>query len=198
MPDLFANQDPEILCHEGRELLWLWHDFLRDPETCTQTLCETLPWQQSSLTLFGKTHLLPRLQSWHGDKSYSYSGRRLDPEPWTDLLQEIRRQTEEVTHHSYNSVLCNLYRNGKDHMGWHADDENALGATPWIASVSLGCARDFHLRRKGTHTTALRLSLPHNSLLLMAPQVQQHWQHAVPTRCKLAGQRLNMTFRLIV
>src|SRR5690606_5801874 len=115
----------------------------------------------------------------------------------TDELQQARALAEGLTGQHYNSVLANLYRNGLDHMGWHADDEAELGQTPWIASLSLGAERDFCLGRKGANRIALRLALPHNSLLLMAPQLQRHWQHSLPVRKRVQTARLNLTFRLI-
>jgi alkylated DNA repair dioxygenase AlkB len=36
----------------------------------------------------------------------------------------------------YNATLCNLYRNGNDSVGLHADAEPEMG--PVISSVSLG------------------------------------------------------------
>jgi alkylated DNA repair dioxygenase AlkB len=38
----------------------------------------------------------------------------------------------------FNSVLANLYRDGRDRMGWHADNERELARVPVIASLSLG------------------------------------------------------------
>ena len=49
---------------------------------------------------------------------------------------------------TFNSVLINLYRNGKDSVAWHSDDEIMLGITPTIASVSLGEVRKFEMRPK--------------------------------------------------
>ena len=38
-------------------------------------------------------------------------------------------------------MLANLYRDGSDSNGWHADDEVELGDAPVIASVSLEATR---------------------------------------------------------
>ena len=48
----------------------------------------------------------------------------------------------------FNSVLANLYRDGRDCMGWHSDDEPELGPAPVIASVSLGATRRFVLKHR--------------------------------------------------
>lgn len=197
MTQLFPALVPEPVRLDGAPLLWLWRDAFAGADAIWRSLHDSLPWQQPQLTLYGRTHPLPRLQSWHGDAAYRYSGRLFVPEPWTPLLLSLRRQTENLTGRRYNSVLCNLYRDGKDHLGWHADDEAELGGAPWIASASFGAERDFCLRHRGQHRQALKLSLPHNSLLLMAPALQQHWQHSVPARTRLAAPRINLTFRLL-
>ena len=41
-----------------------------------------------------------------------------------------------------------MYRDGKDHVSWHSDDETLFGRLPTIASVSLGDLRVFELRKK--------------------------------------------------
>ncbi len=97
----------------------------------------------------------------------------------------------------FNAVLLNLYRDGRDGMGWHADDEPELGADPAIASVSLGAVRRFclrHRRRKGLRAD---ISLSHGSLLLMSGATQQHWVHAVPKTAVPTGERINLTFRTV-
>ena len=170
------------------------------PAALMNELVSTLPWEQPSLQLFGRWHRIPRLQCWCGDAgmSYRYSGRRHDAHPWNAPLQTLRTLAQEYTGQRYNSVLVNLYRDGADSMGWHADDEASLGATPWIASWSLGAERDFTLRRRGSHGIEHVLPLQHGQLLLMSPAVQRDWQHALPRRRRVSAARLNLTFRYIV
>ena len=56
-----------------------------------RNLAADLVWQQGSVRLFGREISEPRLTSWVGDVSYSYSGRILDPRPWPEYLKELRR-----------------------------------------------------------------------------------------------------------
>jgi len=185
----------------GTPGLTLWQPLLPADEACAllDGLIATLPWQQPHITLYGRTHPVPRLQSWHGDAeaAYRYSGLAMTPAPWTPLLAGVRDQVSAACGHPFNSVLANLYRDGRDSMGWHADDEPELGESPWIASLSLGATRDFALRPKGGRRTALTLPLRHNQLLLMPPAMQRHWQHALPRRLRVGTPRVNLTFRLI-
>jgi alkylated DNA repair dioxygenase AlkB len=96
-----------------------------------------------------------------------------------------------------NSVLANLYRDGADHMGWHADDESELGAEPVIASVSLGAARQFQFRPRPRGAIALRLDLRPGSMLVMAGATQRHYHHRVPPTARPVGPRINLTFRRV-
>ena len=157
-------------------------------------------WEQRSIRLFGQEFPQPRLTAWHGDAEarYTYSGLTWEPRPWTAALQVLRRRVEAATRTTFNSVLLNLYRDGRDSMGWHADDEPELGPAPAIASVSLGAPRRFRLRpRAGLGHAPLSLDLPHGSLLLMRGPTQQHWQHALPKTARPVGPRLNLTFRWV-
>jgi alkylated DNA repair dioxygenase AlkB len=94
----------------------------------------------------------------------------------------------------YNAMLCNLYRNGNDSVGLHADAEPEMG--PVIASLSLGAERLFRLKRKDG-TVAFSERLPHGSLLIMAGKTQKHFKHEVPKEPDVTQPRINLTFRHI-
>jgi alkylated DNA repair dioxygenase AlkB len=164
-----------------------------------QALLTDVAWQQDTITLFGKTHLLPRLHQWFGEAgtSYRWSGIQMHPKPWFPALAELHRQAEIHTNTLFNCVLINLYRDGNDCMGWHADDEAVLGEKPVIASISLGAERDLLLRRQHARNASQRITLNHGSLLLMAGDTQSNWQHALPRRKHVTSPRINLTFRYI-
>ena len=159
-------------------------------------LAET-PWRQDSIVLFGKPHLQPRLTAWYGDASYTYSGLRLDPLPWTPLLAEIRAAVERACGLRFNSVLLNYYRNERDSMGMHSDDEPELGPDPAIASLSYGASRSFVLRHKRNKRT-VKLDLHDGSLLLMSGALQSNWLHGINKSTRSIGERLNLTLRFVV
>ena len=163
-------------------------------------LAATVGWEQRTIRLFGQQFPQPRLTAWYGDPAarYTYSGLAWEPHPWLPVLTRLRQQLEAATAARYNSVLLNLYRDGRDSMGWHADDEPELGPAPTIASLSLGATRRFRLRpRAGLPHTPFSIDLPHGSLLLMHGSTQQHWQHALPKTARPVGPRLNLTFRWV-
>jgi alkylated DNA repair dioxygenase AlkB len=161
-------------------------------------LLAELAWEQESISIAGRTVLVPRLVCWYGDASarYRYSGVDHQPLPWTGTLSEIRMLVESRVGAPFNSVLGNYYRGGSDSMGWHADKEAELGINPTIASLSLGVSRRFLLRHNRTHEQC-ELKLAHGSLLMMAGSLQHHWRHCVPKTRAAEDPRINLTFRYI-
>lgn len=164
-------------------------------------LSTELNWTQPQIRMHGKLLRVPRLQVWMGDasSSYAYSNQMFEPQPWHPDIIDIRERITQTIGQRFNSVLCNLYRNGQDSVSWHADDEPELKAQAVIASYSLGAERSFQLKPKHDRASKLRhrFSLPHNSLLVMSPCVQQAWLHQVPKTKKVAVPRINLTFREI-
>jgi alkylated DNA repair dioxygenase AlkB len=166
-----------------------------------QRLRTEIDWKEETILMFGKEVMQPRLVAWYGDPgtSYTYSGRTMHPRPWSPPLLDLKTRIEAVSGHAFNSVLLNLYRHGKDSMGWHSDNEPELGKNPFIASLSLGSARRFHLKHTSrSEVERIRLDLTHGSLLLMGGEMQHHWQHQISKTAKDVGERINLTFRLIV
>jgi len=156
-------------------------------------------WQQDDITVFGKTYPQPRLTALYADndKPYSYSNIKMHPHLFSAELLEIKSSIEKLINVSFTSCLLNLYRDGKDSNGWHADDEKELGENPAIASITLGQERFFHLRLKNDKTIKHKLLLQHGSLLLMKGETQHHWQHQIAKTSKPIGERINLTFRVI-
>lgn len=170
-------------------------------EEAFAALQDEIAWRQESIHIFGRWVKQPRLSAWYGDPQavYRYSGRRFMPLPWTPMLATLRQRAESLTGARFNSVLANLYRDGDDAMGWHADDEPELGAQPVIASLSLGATRSFRLRHRQREDLGVqRLPLTDGSLLCMTGPTQQHWQHAIPRERRVRTPRINLTFRYVV
>jgi alkylated DNA repair dioxygenase AlkB len=176
-------------------------DFLaaEEADAYLERLLVELDWREESLAIAGRALKAPRLVCWYGDPGarYRYSGTDHEPLPWTEALGRLRRRVEEGCARRFNSVLGNLYRDGGDSLGWHADKEKELGPEPWIASLSLGAERRFDLRHNQSRET-LSLSLKHGSLLLMGGALQHHWRHRVPKQPGAGGPRINLSFRAIL
>jgi alkylated DNA repair dioxygenase AlkB len=175
-----------------------WRDF--EKEKLPKINFKNIDWQHDKLNMYGKEVYLPRYSAWYGDsdKPYTYSGLTLQPKKWTKGLFGIKKQIEKITTVKFNSVLMNWYRDGKDHMGWHADAEPELGKNPVIASINFGATRDFMIRKNDNpKNNTIKIPLEHGTLLIMAGEMQHFWQHSVPKRVNIQESRINLTFRII-
>jgi alkylated DNA repair dioxygenase AlkB len=150
---------------------------------------------------------VPRDEAYYGDPGteYTYSRREYRPLEWIpellDLKARVEKATPEMAYENlsltrtpFNAVLCNLYRDGNDSVGLHADAEPEMG--PVIASVSLGAERLFRLRGKDGKVV-LSETLPHGSLLIMAGNTQKNFKHDAPKQPSIKEPRINLTFRRI-
>jgi alkylated DNA repair dioxygenase AlkB len=196
---LATNGSEEVLT--GAEL-WFAPDWLESgqADALLAELRGSIEWETHRIRLFGREVDSPRLSSWIGDEgaAYTYSGTRFQPRPWPHALAEVRRRLARELGCEFNSVLANRYRNGRDYMGWHSDNESALGPQPIIASLSLGAARRFMLKHRQEPSCKLELPLAHGSLLVMRGDTQTHYKHSLPRTARPVGERINLTFRRIL
>ncbi len=173
---------------------------LQESNEIFQILRDEINWRQDKMKLYGKDIDLPRKTAWYGDrdKSYTFSGIHLNPEPWTPILLKVKERIEEVARVQFNSVLLNLYRHGNDGISWHTDAEPELGENPVIGSVSFGGARRFMFRHGQDKNLKAEVELTHGSFLLMAGETQHFWQHQIPKTARQVEPRINLTFRVII
>lgn len=185
------NKNPDFTLYRG----YLTNDIANSN---FESLVNETQWKIETLTIFGKKVLTPRLVFSYSDAgiSYKYSGVTHSPLYWPKFLEIIRDQIAEDFHY-FNFVLLNLYRHGKDYMGYHRDNEKTLKPNPVIASLSLGETRTFRFRHYQTHET-LSLELSHGDLLLIHGDTNTFWEHTVPKRLKVKKPRINLTFRSII
>ncbi|TPX61494.1 hypothetical protein PhCBS80983_g01095 [Powellomyces hirtus] len=106
-----------------------------------------------------------------------------------------------------NIVVANRYRGHNEGVGAHTDKLTYIGPRPTIGSLTLGAARPFRLRRLARpHSPAqtYNVVLPHNSLLIMFPPMQEEYRHEVP-KCNPKhltphpishDVRINLTYRV--
>lgn len=165
-----------------------------------EILRDEINWRQDKMKVYGKDINLPRKTAWYGDmdKSYTFSGIHLNPEPWTPTLLEVKERIEDVAGVEFNSVLLNLYRHGNDGISWHTDEEPELGENPVIGSVSFGGTRKFMFRHRQDKDLKAEVELTDGSFLLMAGETQHFWQHQIPKTSRHVEPRINLTFRVII
>ena len=199
MNSLFQSE-PIVLNLPDAEIIYYPHFFdKKEADAIFAQLTNDIPWQQDDIRVFGKIHPQPRLTALFGNegKSYSYSNIKMQPHPWTLLLQKIKSYVESVSDTNFTTVLLNQYRDGKDSNGWHSDNEKELGTNPIIASISFGAERVFQLKHNSILGLKQNILLEHGSLLLMKGTTQHFWKHQIPKTAKPIGSRINLTFRVI-
>lgn len=172
-----------------------------DQDSCStlfNTLITSLDWQADEIYMFGKKITTKRKVAWVGDEgcSYTYSGVKKLPQPWTPELQLIKSKLETIAQWSFNSCLLNLYHDGNEGMGWHSDNEKELDRTAPIASLSFGGERTFTFKHKLDKTTASIL-LENGSVLIMHAPNQEFWHHSLVKTKRHVAPRINLTFRAI-
>jgi alkylated DNA repair dioxygenase AlkB len=203
MSSLFPSTDrlEKIPIQDGEMLFLNSLKLEHSHDTVLDRLIADTPWRQDKILVWGKLVPQPRLVAWYGDRerNYTYSGITLTPLLWTDLLLEIKRRVESVAGSPFNSVLLNYYRDHRDSMGLHSDDEPELGSKPVIASLSLGEERTFVLKHKvDKFVKPIRLKLKSGSLLVMKGETQRFWKHGISKGTRPCGGRVNLTFRRII
>jgi alkylated DNA repair dioxygenase AlkB len=182
---------------------WLDHDPAwlgrGDADALLETLRRELAWEQRAIVLFGRSVLQPRLIAWAGEVGYRYSGQTLEPRPFTPALAGLLARVRVRAGAPFNHVLANRYRDGRDSIGFHADDEAELGPDPVVATVSLGAVRSFVLKpRRKADGQGHVLELSHGSLVVMGGACQRHYVHGVPRQLTVREERISLTFRTIL
>ncbi len=185
LPDGFSYQANALSAQKSLELFYY--------------LQQHLNWQQPSIKVYGKSHVIPRLQCFIADHdvNYGYSGSQLIVESWPKVLDAMRVRLSRALQIPFNALLVNLYRDGHDCMGWHSDDEKELGEQPTIASVSLGAERVFKIKHKHNNEQH-SIVLQSGSCLIMNGFSQRDYQHSLPKQQRLKHPRINLTFRSII
>jgi alkylated DNA repair dioxygenase AlkB len=177
-----------LVRHRLDERSWLeevprWaaqHDRLFD------LLLAEAPWRQRQRRMYERTVLEPRMvAAWSGE---ALAGL---PEP----LEQMRRAVSARYRVEFDSVLVNLYRDGRDGVAWHGDNNRKTLHDPLVATVSLGERRRFLLRPGVAGGPTHRFRPGGGDLLVMGGACQHDWQHTVPKEPAGAGARMSITMR---
>jgi alkylated DNA repair dioxygenase AlkB len=148
-------------------------------------LREEAPWQQRERWMYDRKVLEPRLVA-----AWSGAGLADLPEP----LEAARRRLGEQYRVELDSVLVNLYRDGRDGVAWHGDTVRKRLPTAVVITIALGERRRFLLRRGASGPASATLRTGQGDLLVMGGRCQHEWQHTVPKEAR-AGARMSITMR---
>ena len=142
-----------------------------------------VPWQQDVYNFSGKEVKAPRLTARYG-ADYHYSGLKTPSLPLDSVLSKlldlVQLKTESTfvdsSNKPFNSILLNYYRDGRDSIGLHSDNEAELGLSPVVASLSLGETREIKFQHNKTKRVESWM-LEDGDYLLMHAGTQEHWKH---------------------
>ncbi|GAC1416972.1 MAG: alpha-ketoglutarate-dependent dioxygenase AlkB [Candidatus Velthaea sp.] len=152
-------------------------------------LHESTDFKADSRMMYGRRVLVPRETAARGAKC---------PQEWSPTLLQVRALVEAHVGTSFDYVFINRYRNGNDSVAWHNDNDAEEDPRRIIASLSLGATRTFELRPKrasGLDYKKVAVDVAHGDLIVMQGDTQLYWEHRVPKEPRIAGERINLTFR---
>jgi alkylated DNA repair dioxygenase AlkB len=164
--------------------------WLHGADVVFHELVDRLTWRQHTVPMYERYVEEPRLTSWWTAK--------MGPEPMA-ILSTARHALSRRYQRAFNSIGCNLYRDGRDSVAWHGDrlvekyDAN-------VAILSVGEPRALHLRPKpGCAESAggrsMSFALGEGTLFVMGGTCQATWHHSVPKTSRHVGPRMSITFR---
>ena len=163
--------------------------------------------EDSMITIMGQKHVIPRKQIAFGAKGtkYSFSGTTVEVDDWDEehsdpnmteackIVQFIASRLTDKFGQKFNYALINKYSDNNSSIGYHSDDEKDLCENPMILGLSLGQER--HIYFKKGMDKPIKVSLPHNSLIMMGYPTNKNYKHAIPSSKVTMGTRVSLTFR---
>lgn len=168
-----------------------------------------IDWEDKRITSSGEVITIKRKMAYMSEDgaNYSYDNLTLSGMKWDEEILTLKQKVEEKLHkqvllkmyQDFNSVLLNLYSDGRDEIRWHSDSEKILGNKPIIATVSLGATRTFKMRKKNTEEKQdVDYKMLNGSLLIMLENCQENWYHAVLKEKEIKESRISLTFRKVM
>lgn len=168
-------------------------------------------------TMKQRDSLVPRLISIQGeiceDGTHPLYRHPVDEQPelinFSPTILKIKNKLEEMTNQKLNHVLIQLYRNGKDNIGEHADKTLDIEKDTNIINYSLGATRYLRLRTKNkTKNEKTKIKMENNSLFILGPITNKKWLHLIKPDKRLDSlktkdellcncKRISLTFRSI-
>jgi nicotinamidase-related amidase len=174
-----------------------------DANTC-QTLRDEVAWHQ----MIHRGSAVPRLIALQGttepDGVQPLYRHPADAQPplthWTPTVDTIRQSVERRIGHPLNHCLIQLYRNGRDFIGEHADKTLDVMRPSFIVNVSLGTTRSMLFRSKADKDAIpQKLPLPHGSLFMLNLDSNQKFYHGIKQLGSdgMDAPRISLTLRYI-
>ena len=115
-----------------------------------------------------------------------------------DRLKEITQKVNQELGRNYITILVNVYKDNKDAIGAHQDNENGWVKGTGFATLAFGCERPFVIKEiasknkdKIIHKSGEIIELPY--------PMNTYYTHQLPSCSKALGDewRISLTFREI-
>lgn len=149
--------------------------------------------KHGKVTVFAKTHDTPRLIASVG-KPYTFSGVHHKDVPFKPVLHGIMDTVKEICGKDFNSALINLYRDGKDYIGAHRDNEGSVKDF-CVATLSLGTTRNMVWRLYADKKCKMKMALKPGSIVVFGEEVNTLYTHEIPKQLRVIEERMSITFR---
>ena len=210
------------------------------PKMATEGLLERLQEEVEFHSINHRGGAIPRLFALQGEVLTSRDGgsdddrwipvyrHPIDNEPpllpWTPLVHTIKTHVEACLQYKYtfNHVLIQLYRDGRDHISEHSDKTLDIEKDSVIVNYSLGAQRQLVLKSKakkdmmkkdsdddgiddGIVYHREKITLLSNSMFVLGWNTNKHYLHSIKQDkrnddmkedCE-RGVRISLTFRVI-
>ena len=157
-----------------------------------QLIWNMCPTEYDTITLFGKTHNVPRFHTTFGI-DYRFSGKDHKAIPIPSLFNKYLQYFSSKYNCQYNMILVNWYVNGEHYIGMHSDDERQIKNDTPIITLSFGDSRTFKIQHKNSKEMEKYL-LNSNEYFVMGGTFQKEYKHGIPKE-KNKTKRVSLTFR---
>jgi alkylated DNA repair dioxygenase AlkB len=132
--------------------------------------------------------------------------------PFSPFTQRICDYLSKKLNQNFNHVLIQLYRDGNDNIGEHADKTLDIQKNTSIVNYSVGATRTMKLRTKKiegeSEREIIRVKLTNNSIFVLGWNTNRNWLHSITQDKRLEseksedelfanGIRISFTFRNI-
>ena len=150
---------------------------------------------------YGKEYLVPRLEAviTNDDVCCGYS-KDIPRFKWHGFFYRLRREVCVMFDTRFNYAIVNFYRDGKDYVAAHCDDEVEIEQTRPIVTVSYGEARTFRIRDKTNKKIVLDLKTGSGTVIAMyGENFQAHFTHEIAKQSAnvVRSPRMSVTFRCV-
>lgn len=157
--------------------------FAREADQTLERLVRSVAWQENWVIRGGRRVVDPRLGG-----SLSRAEAEADPTfRFTRLVLEARYRVRLM------GPQLVYYRDGRDGMGLHRDDEMRWLDETVIAGLAFGATRPFVLRATRTGESR-ELSIAGGDLYVMGGRCQADWMHGVPKQ-DVCGPKISAVWR---